>query len=142
MRALFDTAVFIYAVGGKHPHREPCRELVHLLAEEEITADISAEAVQEYLHVRTRKGVGRSQAVDEARSIVALCRVHDVTMTELQVGLQLFRTHGDLHMRDAIHAATALACQASVLVSPDRAFDDVPGIERLDPAEALERLAA
>jgi hypothetical protein len=43
------------------------------------------------VHVRTRKGVERSQAVDEARSIVALCRVHDVTMTELQVGLQLFR---------------------------------------------------
>lgn len=137
MRLLFDTAVFIYAVGREHPHREPCRQLVRLLAQETLTADISAEALQEYVHVRTRKGIERSQAVDEARSIVALCRVHDVTMTELQVGLQLFRTHPDLHMRDAIHAATALACQASVLVSPDRAFDDVPGIERLEPAEAL-----
>jgi predicted nucleic acid-binding protein len=45
-------------------------------------------------------------------------------------------------MRDAIHAATALASQASVLVSPDRALDDVPGIERLEPAEALARLTA
>ena len=140
MKALFDTAVFIYAVGSEHPHREPCRELVRLLAAEEITADVSSEAVQEYVHVRTRKGIQRSQAVDEARAIVALSRVHDVTMTELQVGLQLFRTHEGLHMRDAIHAATALACQATVVVSPDRAFDEVPGLERLDPAAALERL--
>ncbi len=141
MRVLFDTAVFIYAVGRDHPHREPSRRLVRLLADEQVTAEVSAEVVQEYVHVRTRKGIGRSQAVDEARSIVALCRVHDVTMTELQVGLQLFRTHDALDMRDAIHAATALACQASVVVSPDRAFDGIPGLERLDPAAALVRLA-
>ncbi len=141
MRVLFDTAVFIFAVGRDHPHREPSRRLVSLLAEEAITADVSAEVVQEFVHVRTRKGIDRSQAVDEARSIVALCRVHDVTMTELQVGLQLFRTHDALHMRDAIHAATALACQAAAIVSPDRTFDDIPGLERLDPLDALERLS-
>ncbi len=90
--------------------------------------------------MRTRNGIQRSKAVDEARPIVALSRVHDVTMAELQVGLQLFRTHEGLHMRDAVHPATALACQASVVVSPDRAFDEVPGLERLDPARALERL--
>jgi len=142
MKTLFDTAVFIYAVGSDHPHQQPCRELIRLLTEEAITVDISAETIQEYVHVRTRRGVERSQAVDEARSIVALCRVHDVTMANLQVGLQLFRTHDKLHMRDAVHAATALECQASVVVSPDRAFDDIPGIERLEPAEAVHRLVS
>lgn len=139
-RALLDTAVFVYAVGSDHPHRAPCRALVRALADERLTADISVEAVQEYIHVRTRAGIDRSQAVKEGQAIIALCRVHDVEMAHVQVAFQLFRTHPRLHLRDAIHAATALSCLADVIVTPDRALDHVPGLRRLDPVEAVAEL--
>lgn len=142
MRVLFDTAVFIYAVGSEHRYRHSCRRLVELLAGERIVADVSGELIEEYAHIRSQRGIGRSQVVDEARSIVALCRVHDVQMSQLQIALQLFRTHDQLHMREALHAATALACHATVIVSPDPAFDDIPGLERIDPTDAPDRLVA
>lgn len=137
---LFDTAVFVYAVGSDHPHRQPCRRLVELAASEAVLPDVSIEAVQEYVQVRTRRGVERTQAVDEGRSIVALCRVHDLDQPVLQVALQLFRTHHGLGARDAIHAATALACQAEAIVSPDHDFDGIPGFRRFDPRVAVKIL--
>ena len=41
-----------------------------------------------------------------------------------------------LQMRDAIHAATALNRGIDLILSPDTGFDDVEGLERLDPMDA------
>ncbi len=43
-------------------------------------------------------------------------------------------------MRDGIHAATALNHGIELVVSPDRAFDRVPGLRRVDPADAVATL--
>lgn len=140
MRLAFDTAVFVYAVGTEHPLRAPCRTLIRAIDQGLIEAEISLDVIQEYVHVRTRKGVDRPQAVDEARAMIALCRVHDVDMPTLQVGLQLFGRHPSLDMRDAIHAATAVNVLAEAIVSPDRDFDGIDGLARLDPADAIASL--
>lgn len=44
----------------------------------------------------------------------------------------------------AVFAATALNRGISLILSPDQAYDAVPGLDRLDPADpdALERLTA
>lgn len=42
--------------------------------------------------------------------------------------------------RDAVHAATALTRGIPMVLSPDVGFDHVPGLERVDPTDALERL--
>jgi len=39
-------------------------------------------------------------------------------------------------MRDAIFAAQALNHGIDAILSTDRDFDDVPGLERVDPADA------
>ena len=39
--------------------------------------------------------------------------------------------------RDAVHAATALLWGFDVIVSPDRDFEGIPGLRRLEPADAL-----
>ncbi len=39
-----------------------------------------------------------------------------------------------------MHAATALRRGIGVIVSTDRAFDGVSGLERLDPRDAVSRL--
>lgn len=31
-RFLYDTSVFVYALDGEHPYREPCRDIVHRAA--------------------------------------------------------------------------------------------------------------
>lgn len=141
-RFLFDTAVFLYAIGADHPYREPCRRLVSLAAEGQIHGEASVEMIQEFVHVRCRRKGDRQQAVREAADIALFCKLHDLTETDLRRALRLFKSVEALGMRDAIHAATALNRGLDLIVSPDRGFDNVPGLARIDPTEAEARLAS
>jgi uncharacterized protein len=139
-RFLYDTAVFLYASGSDHPYREPCRDIVRLAAEGSLVGDASVELVQEVVHVRDRRTGDRQNAAQAGRHVMPLCRLHPVEASDLVVALRLCQTCPGVHMRDAIHAATALNRDIGLILSPDRAFDAVPGIERVDPAVALPRL--
>lgn len=135
-RVLLDTAVFVYAVGGEHPLREPSRTLVHALAEQRFEGEASVELVQEFLHQRARRTGDRRGAAEHARQVAALCVLHDVTPEDLRLALDLFGGHERLHARDAIHAATARNRGIGVIISPDDAFDEVAGLERMPVAAA------
>lgn len=135
-RFLVDTAVFVYALGGEHRYRQPCRRLVDLMAAGALRGEASVELIQEFAHVRARRGGDRSAAARDARDVAGLCTFHEVTRSDLLLALSLFRSLPRLEMRDAIHAATALERGVFTIVSSDRAFDDVAGIERLDPIRA------
>lgn len=142
-RFLYDTNVFVYAVGQDHPYREPCRRIVELARTRRLQGEASTELVQEFAHLRTRRG-SRQAAARDARRVVGLCRLHPVGERELDVALRLFERHAALSMRDAIHTATAAVQGIDAILSADRHFDAVPGIERIDPADtaAVDALAA
>src|SRR5919197_221391 len=140
VRFLYDTAVFLYALGSDHAYREPCRDILGLAAEGSLVGDASVELVQELVHVRARRTGDREDAAQAGRHLVPLCRLHAVEPADLTLALRLFQTCPGLHMRDAVHAATALNRDIGLILSPDRAFDAVPGIERVEPAAALPRL--
>ena len=143
IRFFFDTAIFLYAVGDDHPYRNPCRRLVSLASEGKLRGEASVELLQEFVHVRWRSRGHREQAVREAADIAAvLFALHDLTQADLRLALSLFgRTEG-LSMRDAIHAGTALNRGVELIVSPDGHFDEVPGLTRIDPADAESFLMA
>lgn len=133
VRALLDSAVFVYAVGGPHPYRQPCRRIVAALGRGGLTADASVEAVQEFCHQRVRRTGDREATARLARQVSGLCTLHDVTVADLRTALDLFERHPALQVRDALHAATALTRGIAAIVSPDTAFDAVAGLERIDP---------
>lgn len=139
-RVLLDSAVFIYAVGAEHPYQEPCRDLLAALAAERFEGASSLLAVDEVLHQRARRTGDRESAVRVARSIIDLCPLHELTTADVATGLGLFEQVPRLHARDCLHAATALNREIPAIVSPDRAFDDVPGLRRLDPIDAAAAL--
>jgi len=139
-RFLFDTAVFVYARGTSHPYRAPCRELVEAARTGKLAGEGSVELVQEYAHLLLRRGLPRRSVRDEARDVAALFRGHDFEEPDLALALGLIADHPALSMRDCVHAATALRRGVGLIVSPDRGFDSVPGLERVDPMGALERL--
>jgi uncharacterized protein len=66
--------------------------------------------------------------------------LHEFGEDDLRLALNLAATHPALRVRDAVHAATALRRGISVIVSPDRDFDGITGLERLDPHDAVRRL--
>lgn len=140
VRFAFDTAVFIYARGSAHPYRQPCRELVDAARQGQVLGEGSVEVVQEYAHILTRRGLPGADIRSDALDVAALFRVHPFEESDLQLALSLLAEHPEIGVRDAVHAATALRRGIGMIVSPDRGFDAVPGLERLDPAVALARL--
>jgi predicted nucleic acid-binding protein len=134
-RFLYDTAVFVYAVGAEHPYRGPCREIVARAARGELAGEASVDLVQEFLHQRARRTGDRGEAVRRARLLPALCRLHDVERRDLLRALDLFAEHDSLHARDAGFAAVALNRDIGVVLSPDRAFDGIAGLRRIDPLD-------
>lgn len=139
-RVLLDSAVFIYAVGVEHPYQQPCRDLLAALAAERLQGAASLIAVDEVLHQRARRTGDRRSAARVARSMIDLCPLHELTTADVATGLSLFERVSRLHARDCLHAATALNREIPAIVSPDRAFDDVPGLRRIDPIEAAAAL--
>lgn len=139
-RFAFDTAVFVYARGAAHPYRAPCRALVAAARDGRIRGEGSVEIVQEYAHILLRRGLPRADVRADARDVAALFRNHEFAEADLATALTLVADHPEIGMRDAVHAATALRRGISLIVSPDRGFDAVHGLERLDPTEALSRL--
>jgi predicted nucleic acid-binding protein len=136
-RFLFDTSVFIYALGGEHPYRDPCRAIMGMGVEGRLAGEASIELLHEFVHVRARRNAAtRATAVADARNVAATSRLHTVGRDDIKRALELWTEHERLDMRDAIFAAQALNRGIDAILSPDRGFDGIPGLERIDPADA------
>ncbi len=133
---VLDTTVLVYATGGDHPLREPCRRIVQAVADGQLAATTTVEVVQEFAHVRARRR-SRADAVELAGAYAdLLAPLLPVTLGELHAGLGLYRTSDRLGAFDAVLAAAALAAQARALVSADTAFGTVSRLAHVFPDAA------
>lgn len=133
-RFLYDTSIFVYALGGEHPYREPCREIVRRAAAGDLQGEASADLLQELTHQRVRRTGDRLGAAKAARGVATLAWWHPVEPNDVQRGLDLFETHNELNARDAVFAALAINRGIDAILATDRAFDEIDGLERIDPA--------
>ncbi len=134
-RFLYDTAVFAHALGGQHALRDPCQAIVRAAAAGRLRGEASADLPQELAHVRLRRTGDRPASALAARHAAALCLIHELDAHDAALGLDLFEVHGRLDARDALFAAVALNRDIRAILSPDRAFDAVPSLWRVDPAD-------
>jgi uncharacterized protein len=134
-RFLFDTSVFIYALGGEHPYRDPCRAIMSEGAQGKLAGEASIELIHEFAYVRART-VTRLTAATDARDIAATSRLHPVERADIERALELWSQYERLDMRDAIFVAQALNRQIGAILSTDRDFDGIDGLQRIDPADA------
>lgn len=133
---VLDTTVLAYAKGVDHPLRDPCRELIAAIGEERIEATTSAEAIQEFVHVRACRRE-RSDATALGRDYAELLSpLLGVTRDHLERGLTLFEMTPRLGAFDAVLAAAAAAADAAAVVSADTAFADLPDIQHVVPDAA------
>lgn len=137
---LVDTNVFLYARGGDHPYRAPCRHILTGVRDGELHLLASVELVQEFAHVLLRRGVERSLVMDEAGEVRRQCTLHPFDGEVLTVALGLLRHHPGLEARDSVHAATAMAAGVPRILSADRVFDGLKEVERVDPVNAVAEL--
>lgn len=134
-RFLYDTSIFVYALGGAHAYREPCREIVRKAAAGDLQGEASADLLQELLHQRARRTGDRAGAAQSARNVAMLAWWHPLEPDDVQRGIDLFEKHADLGARDAVFAALAINRRIDAILSTDRAFDGIDGLERIDPAD-------
>ena len=133
---VLDTSILVYAKGADHPLREACRAVIEAADDGRVRATTTAEAIQEFVHVRARRR-DRTDAADLGRAFADLLSpLLQVSEADLREGLRLFERHPGLGAFDAVLAAAAMAAGAQALVSADRAFADVPRLAYVDPASS------
>jgi predicted nucleic acid-binding protein len=132
---ILDTNVFVYALGGEHPLRKPCRELLDRVGSRSLVATTTAAVLQEFAHVVARRRP-RAAAV-EAASDLAHALGPTLPMTSAHVGpaLRIFRAYPALSSFDAFLVAAALDADADALVSADRHLRAVTELHVLDPRD-------
>ncbi|MEO8470527.1 MAG: type II toxin-antitoxin system VapC family toxin [Chloroflexota bacterium] len=136
MTVFIDTAIVMYAGGADHPMRQPCQRLLARVADGTLDAVTSVEVIQEILHRFTairRPEIGAAMARDALDLFAPVLPVTHAVMRRMP---ELIEAHPTLSARDLVHVATCLQEGIADIVSPDRGFDSVPGIRRVDPLGA------
>ncbi len=95
------------------------------------------DLVQEFAHRRFVQCRDRAVAARAARDVARSCRLHELRADDIDRAMDLYERHPRLHARDAVFAAVALNRGIDAILSPDRAFDDVPGLDRIDPVDEM-----
>lgn len=126
-----DSNVPMYLIGAEHPLRSRARERVEeaVAAGETLCSD--AEVLQEILHRYT--SIGRPEFIDPG--FAALLGVVDVVFpierADVERARRLMLNVKSLSARDALHVAVMQAHDVGQILSFDRGFDGIPGIERI-----------
>lgn len=126
-----DSNVPMYLIGAEHPLRARAREHVEeaVAAGEALCAD--AEVLQEILHRYT--AIGRSEFIDPGFAVLVglVDVVYPIERADVERARRLMRTAPRLSARDALHVAVMQAHDVGQILSFDRGFDGIPGIERI-----------
>ncbi len=134
MTVFIDTAVIMYAAGDEHPLREPSRRVLSRIGTGELDGVISVEVVQEILHrflsVR-RVDQGEAQARDAMDFFAPVLPITQAMMRRVP---ELAARYPTLSARDLVHVATCIHEGITEIISPDRGFDQVAEVRRIDPA--------
>ena len=135
MTAVFlDTAVLMYAAGTEHPLRAPSQQIVRRIAAGDFDAVISAEVVQEILHRFVAIGRPELGARIARDALDLFDPVLPITHAVMHRMPALIERYPRLSARDLVHLATCLEAGIGSIVSPDRGFDAVTEIRRIDIA--------
>jgi uncharacterized protein len=133
MTIFIDTAVFMYAAGSDHPLRASCRTALARAVRGEIAATTSAEVIQELVH-RYLSIRRVDAAVDVAREVLGsfgpVLPVDHATVSRLP---DLVARYPGLATRDLVHVATCLEEGITEILTPDRGFDRIREVRRIDP---------
>ena len=135
MTVFVDTAVPMYAAGGDHPMRDPCLRILEMIRQGDVDGVTSVEVVQEISHrflaVR-RPDFARQLAIDVLDLFAPVLPITHAMMRRVR---ELALRYPSLQARDLVHVATCIHEGITEIVSPDKAFDQVSELRRIDPSE-------
>ena len=128
---LIDSNVPMYLVGAEHPHKVDARRLLERAIAENRRLVTDAEVLQEILHRYV--AIDRRDAIQPCFEVV-LEIVDEVLPVDLEIAQkarEIVIGHPNLTARDAVHLAVMRVHDIENILSFDRHFDGLPGINRL-----------
>jgi predicted nucleic acid-binding protein len=126
-----DSNIPMYLVGTEHPNKAAARRLLEraIVDNEPLTTDV--EVLQELLHrflaIDRRDAIG--PAWDAIVGVVDV--IHPIEREDVERARRLVGVAGSLSARDALHVAVMQRRGISRILSFDRGFDGILGIERV-----------
>ena len=128
---LVDSNIPMYLVGAEHPHKVDARRAVERLVTDRERLVTDAEAFQEILHryIAINRRDAIQPAFDALRGIVD--DVLPVDEAAVVWAKDLLGTHSSLSARDALHVAVMRRNGVARILTFDRGFDAVAGLQRL-----------
>lgn len=129
-----DANIPMYAGGDAHPLKAPSIRILSMAAATPEYFATSAEVFQEIMHrfISLRRwSLGRKIISDFADLMNG--RIEAVYAADIEIASALADRHDDVPARDLVHAAVMHRLGISRIVSADTEFDEIDGIERLDP---------
>ena len=134
--AFIDTNVPIYAAGRAHPLKEPCAQILLLVAEHAQAFVTDAEVLQELLHRYLALRLWpQGRDVFQRFSTLMQERVEAVQAGDVEFAASLADDFQELGGRDLLHAAVMRRLGVRQIISADKDFDLLRDVERLDPAQ-------
>jgi len=129
-----DANVVMYALGGLHPLRDPCKRVLDKIKSRSLFVVTNTEVLQEILH--RYFSIGRGTLGEIAyKSMSQFCTlILPVRLQDTDSALELLKKHQNITSRDAIHAATMINNGIKEILSSDPHFDLISGIKRIDVA--------
>ena len=130
-----DVNIPMYAAGKDHPYKPAAVWVLGEIAEGRLDVVIDAEIIQEILY---RFGAIRAPelGVQMARNLLELVPdVLPITVSEARLAVTLFAQYAsrDVKARDVLHAAVMQNHQLTHIISTDKHFDHLAGLQRVDP---------
>jgi predicted nucleic acid-binding protein len=121
----------MYLVGAPHPHKADAQRLLEraIAARERLVTD--AEVLQEILHRYV--AIDRRDAIQPAFEALlgVVDAVFPVDREAVLRAREIVLAYPRLSARDALHAAVLEQRGVRRILTFDRGFDDLPGIERI-----------
>lgn len=134
-----DANIPMYASGRPHTLRQPSIAALELLAERPSAFITDAEVLQELLHRYTSLNAwSQGRAVFDRFAALMQGRIEPMYAADVVQAAVLANQYPNLSSRDLIHVAVMERLGCTAIVTADRGFDRVAGVERLDPADVEE----
>ena len=126
-----DSTSPMYAVGRPGPEKDRANELIAQALEDGETLVTDVEVYQEILHRYT--SINRHATIDRAFKALddVVIHIFSYNMADVRLARAILSQVPGIQARDAIHAAVMLNRGISRIMSADRGFDRIPGIQRI-----------
>ncbi len=132
MSVFIDSNIPMYVAGRPHPHREPARRFLEKVRSGEVKGVTSTEVLQEILY--RYSAIRRLDLAGAVYDLfVQICPVVlPVTLADTDRARELLPGLRKASARDALHTAVMINNGIRDIATFDGAFDDIPGVRRLD----------